>query len=118
MKPSLERAAPPTNAAPMTPTPSLAKRIIGFSFLKGCHLFRVGVARVYPNADVFIVAADSDQGRVADIFKRLDRSFDIELVLRGVGDQGLDDIPGNCYIDVFSGIGIGILVNYVHHELP
>src|SRR6266566_5035351 len=116
MNPSLERAAPPTSAAPMTPIPNLAKKIIGVSFPRtSVALFGVRVARVYPDADIFIVAAHSHQRGVAYIFERLDRGFDVELVLGGIRDEGLDDIPRNS--DVHAFVGTGILVSHVHDQL-
>src|SRR5438067_8868985 len=110
MKPSVDSAAAPTSAVPNTPIPSLAMKIIGVS----SYLLRIGVARVDPDADIFFVAAYSHQGRVADILKRFDGSFHVELVLSGIGNQSLNYIPRYGYVHIF----FRIFVDDVHDNLP
>src|SRR6185437_12329352 len=121
MNPSLESAAAPSSAVPITPTPSLARKIMKISsclpsflssrFLDGIGLF-TRAARVHPNADILILAGHLYQVHISDIFKSPERGCDVQLVLAGLGNQSLRDIPGNRHFDVL----LAFLIYRVHHH--
>src|SRR5262249_19006991 len=68
---------------------------------------------VDPNADVLLLAADSNKGYVTGIGEGLDGGLNIEFVAFGICNQRLRDFPRHRDVHIL----LALLVNYVNDQL-